>query len=659
VKAESVPWIPIVVLTVFMAFFSPVYAVLTPNASWYGLGRVGCKLLLMIMPFLYIMGAMLIGRLRGKPFSATILTYLYAAGSGLISVASTDSYPIGNFPLLLYDSVYLAPDVNPWPSIMAPPGSVVQPLVTGGASVPWGSWMPTLFWWGLLYAGLAIIALAQGNIWRRRWIDVEKVPFPQTRIATELVDKATGIGPFRVRYGTPFLVGSLLGVAYQLPLLLSYMFPWFPDIYGWRTNTCTMGAQWITPDSPLAGIVGLAQFNKNPAFGAVFYMAPLNVLFGAWFWYLVFAVLMQVAFMMGYYTGITGNPGCGRVWCGTVGYRVGEPFKWNAFSSAGVSTGIFIGYIAINWRYLVETINAAMGKLGKDRLDEFDRTEPTSYRNSWGLFLLGAVLIIGAFMAADVGLPAAILLVVTNVVVAFVCTRSYSLVGFIVPAGSNFYEGPMKMLLNAGANPNSEWYVAMGMTYSLACEPTTGGGASTAFITSLGSYQMASVNKVSVKNVFMIQLFVCVIAAFISIAGAVWGYYTFGITKMPSQSFYSWYSNYTPDEVANRPTYEPWLPHMAAGAAFAMLLSFLHARFVWFPLEPLGFLLATDGHALIEGIWTMTLAAWVAKIITLRIGGSKLYEKTGTPVAIGFLIGVVLIVILGGAVLVLRYFFPF
>jgi len=646
----------------FLAFFAPVYATLSPNASWYGLGRVGCKLVLMIMPILYIMGAMVIGRFRGKSFSLATFTYLYAAGTGLVGVASTDSYPLGNFQEVLYDSVYLAKEVNPWPSIMVPAGSVVEPLVNGGALVPWGTWMPTLFWWGLLYAGLALIALGQGTIWRRRWIDIEKVPFPQTRVATELVDKATGTGLFRVRYDMPFLIGSLLGVAYQLPLLLSYMFPWFPDIYGWRTNTCTMGAQWITPDSPLAGIVGLAQFNKNPAFGAIFYMAPLNVLFGAWFWYLVFAVLMQVAFTMGYYTGILGESGCGRVWCGTTGYRVGEPFKWNAFSSAGVSTGIFIGYVILNWKYLAETINAALGRLGKDRLAEYDRTEPTSYRNSWGLFLLGAVLVIAAFMATEVGLPAAILLVVTNVIVSFVCTRSYSLVGFIVPAGSNFYEGPMKMLLGGGTQyGNTQWYVSMGMTYALACEPTTGGGTSVPFITSLGSYQMASVNKVSVKNVLKIQLFVCVIAAFISIAGAVWGFYTFGITKMPSSvgSFYSWYEGYTPDQVANRPTYEPWLPHMVAGAAFAMLLSFLHSRFVWFPLEPLGFLLATDGHALIEGIWTMTLAAWVAKIITLRIGGSKLYEKTGTPVAIGFIIGVVLIVILGGAVLVLRYFFPF
>jgi hypothetical protein len=453
----------------------------------------------------------------------------------------------------------------------------------------------------------------------------------------------------------------LLGVVYQLPLLLAYMFPWFPDVYGWRTNTCTMGAQWITPDSPLAGIVGLAQFNKNPAFGAIFYMAPLNVLFGAWFWYLVFAILMQVAFMMGYYTGITDLSGCGRVWCGSVSYRVGDPFKWNAFSSAGVSTGIFIAYIALNWRYLAETFNAAIGKLGKEKINEFEKDEPTSYRNAYLLLAVGAILIIAMFMAADVGFPASLLLVITNVVVTFVATRAYSMVGFVVPAGSNFYEGPMKMLLNAGANPNREWFVAMGMTYSLACEPITGGGTSVPFVSSLASFQMASVNNVSNKNIFKIQLFVCVLAPFIAIAGTVWAFYTFGIQRSAygSQAFYSWYNGYTPDAVANRPTYEPWWPNMLAGMIFAGILSFLHARFTWFPLEPIGFLLATDGHALIEGIWTMTLAAWILKMITLRVGGSKLYERTGIPVAMGFIIGIVIVSIIGGSVLVLRFFFPF
>jgi hypothetical protein len=98
---------------------------------------------------------------------------------------------------------------------------------------------------------------------------------------------------------------------------------------------------------------------------------------------------------------------------------------------------------------------------------------------------------------------------------------------------------------------------------------------------------------------------------------------------------------------------------MIAGIIFAGLLSFMHARFVWFPLEPIGFLLATDGHALIEGIWTMALAAWVLKTITLRVGGSKLYERTGIPTAIGFIVGIVIVSVIGGVLLVTRFFIPF
>jgi hypothetical protein len=98
---------------------------------------------------------------------------------------------------------------------------------------------------------------------------------------------------------------------------------------------------------------------------------------------------------------------------------------------------------------------------------------------------------------------------------------------------------------------------------------------------------------------------------------------------------------------------------MLAGIIVAMLLSYLHARFLWFPLDPVGFLLAVDGHALVEGIWTMLLAAWIFKMITLRIGGSKLYEEKGIPVAIGFAVGMLVVAFIGGIVLAVRFFVPF
>ena len=293
---------------------------------------------------------------------------------------------------------------------------------------------------------------------------------------------------------------------------------------------------------------------------------------------------------------------------------------------------------------------------------ELERTEPTSYRNAYIMMGIATILIIALFMVVDVSFAAALLFLVSTVIVGFVATRAYSLVGFVVPAGSDFYLGPMKMLLGGSANTGTrEWYVMMSLGTATIVEPITSGGGLAPFATSLGTYQMASANRVSTKSVFKIMLFVSILAPVIALAGDIWGMYTFGVTHLVqvSGSWSSAYSGVTPEALKNRPAYEPWWPQMLAGTVFAMLLSVMHARFVWFPLEPIGFLLATDGHALIEGIWTMALVAWIAKTITLRVGGSKLYERSGIPVAIGFIIGLVIITIIGGALLDFRFFVPF
>ncbi|MEM2303429.1 MAG: DUF6784 domain-containing protein [Candidatus Bathyarchaeia archaeon] len=95
------------------------------------------------------------------------------------------------------------------------------------------------------------------------------------------------------------------------------------------------------------------------------------------------------------------------------------------------------------------------------------------------------------------------------------------------------------------------------------------------------------------------------------------------------------------------------------GVLLAGALTYLHAKFLWFPLDPIGFLIITDGHALIEGLWTTVTVAWIVKLIVLRIGGSKFYEEVGVPVAIGFIVGAVLVSFIGGLLMVIRFFIPF
>jgi len=56
--------------------------------------------------------------------------------------------------------------------------------------------------------------------------------------------------------------------------------------------------------------------------------------------------------------------------------------------------------------------------------------------------------------------------------------------------------------------------------------------------------------------------------------------------------------------------------------------------------------------------WNAFVGAWVAKAVTLRVGGSKAYSNYGVPVASGLLTGMTLSTPVGNQIGIFR-FFPF
>lgn len=656
-------WTTVCFITLVFGLLGPLWVSILPNATWYAPGRVACKLVAPVLPLILTLITASIGKFFKKRINPLTYVVLYTTGMGLIVYTSSDSFPIGSpFPNLCYDR--LDPVASQYiPLFLAPPEDVATVLATGGP-INWSAWSLTILWWWLFLVGYALTGISAGTIFKNQWIEVERIPFPHTIVISTLIDKFKEASePLSKRLGLPFILGFVLGIIFQLPLFLAYLYPWFPDIYGFRVNTCTHGAQWITPDSSLAPIVGLAMFNKDPLLAAMFYMAPLDILFSGWFFYLIFVILMQVAYTMGYYTGIEGLSGCGRVWCGTISYRVGEPFKWDVFAGAGLTTGMFIMYMVLNRSYVMNTIKAALGGLPETVRINLEKDLPVSYRSLYLMLLVGVILLIVLLSLLEIPFAAVVTLLICSSITAFITSRNYALVGFVVPAGSYYYYGPIKAVL--GENPEvltKGWVSGAIMTYGMVNEPITGGGYAFPFIASLASYRLANYQGVSSKAVFKTLLPVSVVAPLLALLGAVWSFHTFGITKLPTASG-SWWSAYNwlgnPVALARRPAYPPWWPQMLAGIIVALILSYLHAKFLWFPLDPVGVLLAVDGHALVEGIWTMLLVAWVLKAITLKVGGSRLYEEKGIPAAIGFATGMLVIAFIGGIILATRFFVPF
>jgi hypothetical protein len=100
-------------------------------------------------------------------------------------------------------------------------------------------------------------------------------------------------------------------------------------------------------------------------------------------------------------------------------------------------------------------------------------------------------------------------------------------------------------------------------------------------------------------------------------------------------------------------------PQLIVGFIIVGLFTYMHARFVWFPFEPMGFILGTAYASLLAGYWFTFLIAWVAKTVTLRLGGSKLYEGTGVPMAGGIIAGAMVAVLFGGLLGIWKFFLPF
>ena len=668
-EAKKFPWFQVAIAAMISGLLGHIWVGLLANVGMianYNLGSIGCALTLSPWPFILILASI--------PFSKTKILRLDLETFALIYTVGISSaffmngfYP-WNHPGSLIASRIYSPEESlayvPW--FTAPETQVVEQLVNGQVPIPWVLWLPTIAFWWTFQVAFSLFMISIATILRKAWIDIERVPFPHTIVAYELIDKASSSEKsFLKRLGKPFTIGLLVGLVVQVPIFMTLTFPWFPDVYGWRVNTCGFGSTWLTPDSPLAGVAGFMTFNKWPPFASVFYLAPANVLLSFLLWFFIYLILTQIAYMQGYYTGLLEMAGCGRNWCRGDIPPTGEPFKWVAVSNLGGAIGLVLFYLILNRRYLMDTARAAMRRMNPDKLKEFEANEPISYRVAYALASVSAILVVLIFIAFSFNPLMAIFILFEEFIIYTAAVRVFSLIGFNANAVGGYSTGFVWLTWPSRPEPiSSEWVLSIYFNRNWFSDGFQYGYPG-ALLASLSSYKMANLTGTSNKTAFKATVLVSVIAPLAALISWLWMCYNFGASKLPvgSSWFLGW--GYVLDWYSGAEALKTWggVPpiglHIIVGILLVGALSVLHSRFIWFPLEPVGFLLATTGHTLLEGIWTTILVAWVAKTFTLKFGGSKAYESFGAPFAAGSIVGTIIAVILGGFLNIVRFFIPF
>jgi hypothetical protein len=89
------------------------------------------------------------------------------------------------------------------------------------------------------------------------------------------------------------------------------------------------------------------------------------------------------------------------------------------------------------------------------------------------------------------------------------------------------------------------------------------------------------------------------------------------------------------------------------GMVVTWTLALLRGAFTWFPLHPLGYVLATTYF--MKGFWFIIFLAWAIRSVAQRLGGAHTIRRGVMPFAVGLFVGCMLSIILfDGASLIMR-----
>ncbi|RLI26842.1 hypothetical protein DRO58_05255 [Candidatus Bathyarchaeota archaeon] len=631
----------------------------------YSMGIVSIPFTLPTLALMLPMLAFPLRFLKGR-LSTTSLAALYILG--LVS-----SMSIGNFndayyswPVGSSSRVWRAiPEVRDAMSKLwwVPPESALLPTWTTGGPVDWGAWLPAMLYVFLFHFIILIMTSAQMVILRRRWIEIEKVPYPFAIAIWESVRNIHGFEEVKHRK-RQFLIGVAIGLFLYLAILLRFLFPWFPDLIGYYTAQasaigCVDGLNSPVSSTIGASLVAFMRWNIQPINYAIAYLMPLDILFTTWLLWLIFMIMAQIAHVMGYYTGFETVSGADRVLLGpyTISPNWGPPIYWSWMCVTG---GMVAFIVMMLWHardYLREVFGAIFGTSAKARAIE--AREPISYRMAFIQLLIGCVLLIAFFASLQIDFVLGSILFIFG--------------GFIYPLAEAYARG---LTGAAYAQERSKWpswpvhliYSRHPGTYTPGwCNAlimmhrginTASGGFNTWSVVTMHSFRVADLSGIHPKTIYQMVFVFFVIAYAITLPFRVWWPHLLG-ARFPN-CLSGWECAMMGEGAYNYvPPAEELVGPIIAGFIITVLLSSLRARFTWWPLHPMGFLISGAAREVWTGAWTNFLVAWVLKWVTLRVGGSRAYEEYGVPVAAGVLTGFVMVAILGSILGLIRWFIPF
>ncbi len=459
-----------------------------------------------------------------------------------------------------------------------------------------GRWLPSIGRWvafALLFY-LAIFCL--GGMLRRQWVDVERLIFPVARVPLELTDESGARGLLPPLFGhKPFVAGLVVILGFAFLRVVPAMFggsPWelswplMPVLGGTPLGNSSIDAATIYPL-----VIGIA------------FLVPADVSLSVWFFYLLTRLELQFSF-----------------W-------IGRPIQGGTYGAfmAWQQTGAFLVFAGmIFWaarKHLARLVKKAL----VFEEGEADADEPISYRVSFWGFVLAFVGLVTWYTLYGMRVYTAVAMLLLVLCIALIHAR-------LVSQGGIFFTqqtwSPYKFLhgISGGQAFGPAGAVVAGLQTAIFVQDSreilSGHAMNALRISSvfkrhrrwfLPVMMTAIVVAIGVSGYFMLR-------AYYQVGGVNFSN-TYGTISLPKGTM-----NFAGRMIADPSgSAEAHWWAFSIGTVIMFFVTFMRARFYWWPVHSLGFLISSTYPA--GRVYFSFLLAWFIKMFVMKFGGGSMLRK--------------------------------
>lgn len=503
--------------------------------------------------------------------------------------------------------------------------------------IPVSQWVrPVLAWLGII-AAMFMGFYGASLLMRKQWVENERLTMPQTIIPKQLFGAVTGDDG---RVTTPIFRNRTMwlgfGIALALALLKGWNFynPEIPaPVFEPRAFSTYVEAQWMKALLQDVGIGMSIGAGIALVVLAIALLVETDILFSLWTMFLLFRLWN----LFGYTAGLESIPG----------------YPWPHQQNMGGF--IAYGLLAI-WAGRQHLTRAIQLAIGRPALNDDEERQRVHYR--WAFLMIMASLAGIAWWSAwtRMGVLAGMLFFGYLMMCGFTLSKIRAECG--APFGYATPYFGMQFIFVAGG------MVVFKTTGVLVASMASG-------FMCVAVYLMiapAQVEMMEVARHFRVRAVDLGAGLWLGLLGGVviggfvvlcWGYaqgvdnleYTWpfrqnwyydqyrGLEKGADRAFAAGTLGEAPERQPLNFVKNPDAKGLGIGALATFILSFLRARFAWFPFHPIGYILAPSYF--MSGLWFVIFMAWGIRSILLRIGGAHMIRYGLVPFSVGILLGAV------------------